>query len=231
MCEGEGKGCGHGYLATAVRWTDPSGIVPHSGCAKQSAPTFLHLSQPKRTPDVEPHPSRRDAPVAGLDPAQTCTSLPDAYRRIYHGACWTHRKLQTLNGHRRDARGAYLQHTKVPRDTLFPGGDQNLDSSLPYFSTVPIVFQRLLYFNGYVNSTEGHPQHMDFKHSCREVLPDVIQARGSCTFLLSQPISSLRPLAETSIRLNCQRRAPRLPPSSGSDNLFSAFAPHSRASV
>ena len=136
--------------------------------------------------DVEPDPSRRDAPVAGLDPAQTCTSLPDAYRRIYHGACgacWTHRKLQTLNGHRRDARGAYLQLTKVPWDTLFPGGDQNLDSFLPYYSTVPIVVQRLLYFNGYVNSTEGHAQHMDFKHSCREVLPDVIQARGSCTFL------------------------------------------------
>ena len=93
------------------------------------------------------------------------------------------------------------------------------------------LVQSPLYFNGYVNSTEGHAQHMDFKHSCREVLPDVIQARGSCTFLLSQPISSLRPLAETSIRLNCQRRAPRLPPTSGSDNLFSAFAPHSRASV
>ena len=101
--------------------------------------------------DVEPDPSRRDAPVAGLDPAQTCTSLPDAYRRIYHGACgacWTHRKLPTLNGHRRDARGAYLQHTKVPRDTLFPGGDQNLDSSLPYF-----IVQSPLYFNGYCIST------------------------------------------------------------------------------
>ena len=237
MCEGEGKGCGHGYLATAVRWTDPSGIVPHSGCAKQSAPTFLPLSQPNRTQTLNQtraDVTRRSLASYSLDPAETCTSLPDAYRRIYHGACgacWTHRKLPTLNGHRRDARGAYLQHTKVPRDTLFPGGDQNLDSSLPYYSTVPIVFQRLLYFNGYVNSTEGHPQHMDFKHSCREVLPDVIQARDSCTFLLSQPISFLRPLAETSIRLNCQRRAPRLPPSSGSDNLFSAFAPHSRASV
>ena len=197
------------------------------------------LNHPNRTPTL--NQTRADAPVTGLDPAQMCTSLTDAYRRIYHGisdACWTRRKLQALSGQTRRTRGrstapeSALNNSRQPQygasltwNTLFPGGGKYLDSLQLWHSPI------CMYFNGYVNSTEGHPQHMDFKHSCREVLPDVIQARDSCTFLLSQPISFLRPLAETSIRLNCQRRAPRLPPSSGSDNLFSDFAPHSRASV
>ena len=100
--------------------------------------------------DVEPDPSRRDAPVAGLDPAQTCTSLPDAYRRIYHGACgacWTHRKLQTLNGHRRDARGRIYNARKCP-GTRYSQVETRILTR--HYRT---IVQSPLYFNGYCIST------------------------------------------------------------------------------
>ena len=102
----EGNGCGHRYLSTTVHWTPQELFQMAAVRLNQRQPFWLkavyyfrqvpfwHLSQPNRTPAL--NQTRADAPVAGLDPAQMCTSLTDAYRRIYHGtsdACWTRRKL------------------------------------------------------------------------------------------------------------------------------------------
>ena len=147
----EGNGCGHRYLSTTVHWT-PQELFQMAAVRLNQRQPFWHLSQPNRTPTL--NQTRADAPVTGLDPAQMCTSLTDAYRRIYHGisdACWTRRKLQALSGQTRRTRGrstapeSALNNSRQPQygasltwNTLFPGGGKYLDSLQLWHSPICI---------------------------------------------------------------------------------------------
>ena len=150
MCEGEGKGCGHGYLATAVRWTDPSGIVPHSGCAKQSAPTFLHLSQPNRTPTL--NHTRADVTRRSL--ASTQLRRARAYRTRTGGSTTVLAVLAGRIASSKRSTGIDATHAgRIYNSRKCPGTHYSQVETRILTRHYRTIVQSPLYFNGYCIST------------------------------------------------------------------------------